>query len=108
VLAVLNDNAADGLDVSWIWDTSIEDLISHVRHVTYAGTRAEDMAVRFKYAGHTEREPAIVRDPLAALDAALAATPEGEPLYTLATYTGMLELRRGLAARGILRHYLSR
>ncbi len=108
VLAVLNDNAADGLDVSWIWDTSIEDLISHVRHVTYAGTRAEDMAVCFKYAGHTEREPAIVRDPLAALDAALAAAPVGEPLYTLATYTGMLELRRGLAARGILRHYLGR
>ena len=44
-----------------------------------------------------------MRDPLAALDAALATAPPGAPLYVVATYTAMLELRRGLAARGVLR-----
>ncbi len=108
LLAVLNDNAADGLDVSWIWDTALEELTPRLRHVTYAGTRAEDMALRFKYAGHSEADTTIVRDPLAALDAAMAATPRGEPLYVVATYTAMLDLRRGLAARGVVPHYLSR
>jgi len=112
LLAVLNDNAADGQDVSWIWDTALEDLTPRLRHVTCAGTRAEDMALRFKYAGYAEQEAAgevtIVRDPLAALDAAMAAAPSGQPLYALATYTAMLALRRGLAARGIVPHYLSR
>ncbi len=111
LLAVLNDNAADGQDVSWIWDTALEDLTPSLRHVTYAGTRAEDMALRFKYAGHDETAEgatAIVRDPLAALDAAMAAAPSEQPLYVLATYTAMLELRRGLVTRGVIRHYLSR
>lgn len=108
LLAVLNDNAADGHDVSWIWDTALEDLTSHLRHVTFAGTRAEDMALRFKYAGYAGAESAVVRDPLAGLDAAMAQAPAGAPLYVLATYTAMLELRRGLVGRGVLRNYLER
>ncbi len=107
LLAVLNDNAADGRDVSWIWDTALEDVTAALGRVTFAGTRAEDMALRFKYAGYAPAdESAVVADPLAALDAALAGLPAGAPLYVLATYTAMLELRRGLVARGVLRHYL--
>jgi len=137
LLAVLNDNDADGRDVSWIWDTAVEDLAAHLRRVTFAGTRAEDMALRFKYAGYDDPQAPIVRDPLAALDAALTphaplsraqerragpAIPrvgiggpvshgvggEGSPLYVVATYTAMLALRRGLAARGVVPHYLER
>ena len=55
LLAVLNDNAADGHDVSWIWDTAVEELAGRVRTLTCAGTRAEDMALRFKYAGPARR-----------------------------------------------------
>jgi len=117
LLAVLNDNAADGQDVSWIWDTSIEELAGGglLRRVTCAGTRAEDMALRFKYAGFARDggrdggdDMPIIRDPLAALDAAVAAAPSGSPVYVVATYTAMLELRRGLAARGVVRNYLER
>jgi len=113
LLAILNDNAADGQDVSWIWDTSIEELAEGglLRRVTCAGTRAEDMALRFKYAGFARDggdDMPIIRDPLAALDAAVAAAPSGAPVYVVATYTAMLELRRGLAARGVVRNYLER
>ncbi len=51
LLGVLNDNIADGRDVSWIWDADFELLAGRVRRATCSGTRAAELAVRFKYAG---------------------------------------------------------
>ena len=51
----LNDNIADGRDVSWIWDADFEVLAGRVRRVTCSGTRAEEMALRLKYAGVDDR-----------------------------------------------------
>jgi len=98
VFAVLNDNVADGRDVSWVWDADFEVLADRVRRVTCSGTRAAEMAVRMKYAGVPENR-IVVRDGLAAgLDAAIA---DGEgPLYALPTYTAMLALREELVQRG--------
>jgi UDP-N-acetylmuramyl tripeptide synthase len=103
VLGVLNDNIADGRDVSWIWDADYELLAGRVRRATCAGTRAAELAVRLKYAGI---EPARIRvepDLAAALPAAVAdraVTARAEspaPLYALPTYTAMLALRELLA-----------
>ena len=47
----LNDGIADGRDVSWVWDADFEVLAGRVARVTCSGTRAEEMAVRLKYAG---------------------------------------------------------
>jgi UDP-N-acetylmuramyl tripeptide synthase len=101
VLAVLNDNVADGRDVSWIWDADFEVLAGRVRRVTCSGTRAAEMAVRMKYAG-VPVERIIVRDELdAGLDAAIG---DGDgPLYALPTYTAMLALREELVQRGAAR-----
>ena len=100
VLISINDHLADGTDVSWLWDADFEALAGCVRHAMVSGTRAEDMAVRLKYAGVPSAlistEPAI--EP--ALDAALARLPVGATLYLLPTYTAMLELRELLAKRG--------
>jgi lipid II isoglutaminyl synthase (glutamine-hydrolysing) len=98
VLAVLNDNVADGRDVSWVWDADFEVLADRVRRVTCSGTRAAEMAVRIKYAGVAE-ERIVVRERLAdGLDAAIG---DGEgPLYALPTYTAMLALREELVGRG--------
>jgi UDP-N-acetylmuramyl tripeptide synthase len=101
VLGVLNDNIADGRDVSWIWDADFELLAGRIRRVTCAGTRAAELAVRLKYAGvDPERirvEPALPQ----ALAAASADWTDGEsaplPLYALPTYTAMLALRELLA-----------
>ena len=38
VFAVLNDNIADGRDVSWVWDADFEVLAGRVRRATCAGT----------------------------------------------------------------------
>jgi lipid II isoglutaminyl synthase (glutamine-hydrolysing) len=103
MLAVLNDNIADGRDVSWIWDADFEALAGRIRRVTASGTRASEMALRMKYAGvdpeNIRVEPALDR----ALDAALADTgAQAGPLFALPTYTAMLALRELLNRRGEL------
>jgi UDP-N-acetylmuramyl tripeptide synthase len=99
LLAILNDNVADGRDISWIWDADFELLAPRVRHAVCAGTRAPELALRLKYAGvpvdRLEVEPRLAR----ALDRAVAAAPGR--LFALPTYTAMLALRRELVARGV-------
>ncbi len=98
-LFFLNDGEADGRDVSWIWDADFELLAGQeIALLMAAGRRAEDLALRLKYAGLGDDLPVIKR-PAAALDAAIAATPPGETLVVLPTYTAMLEVRELLAAR---------
>jgi lipid II isoglutaminyl synthase (glutamine-hydrolysing) len=95
----LNDRIADGRDVSWIWDADFELLRGHVRRATCSGTRAEEMALRLKYAG-IEAELAVNRDLGSSLDAAVASA-DGGRVYALPTYTALLELRDLLARRGL-------
>ncbi|MGO9319840.1 MAG: MurT ligase domain-containing protein [Solirubrobacteraceae bacterium] len=101
LLGVLNDDIADGRDVSWIWDADFELLAGRIRRATCSGTRAADLAARLKYAGI---DPARidVREELAdALRAAAADRPEPDaPLFALPTYTAMLALRELLVERG--------
>src|SRR5204863_461729 len=51
VWLALNDRIADGRDVSWIWDADFELLATRVANLTCSGTRAEELALRMKYAG---------------------------------------------------------
>lgn len=51
VLFVLNDNIADGRDISWIWDVDFEQAVNHTSTLVVAGSRALDLALRLKYAG---------------------------------------------------------
>ena len=51
VFAVINDNAQDGRDISWIWDVDFELMAkSNIKSLTAGGIRRDDVAVRFKYA----------------------------------------------------------
>ena len=68
-----------------------------------AGSRAHDLAVRFKYAGIDAAPPEP--DPGRALDALVKATPEGETAHLLTTYTAMLDLRAELVRRGWAKPY---
>jgi UDP-N-acetylmuramyl tripeptide synthase len=98
LLAILNDNVADGRDVSWVWDADFEVLASRVRHVTCSGTRAAEMALRLKYAGVDRARIAVAPELDAGLDRALG---DGDGrLFALPTYTAMLALRDLLVARG--------
>jgi lipid II isoglutaminyl synthase (glutamine-hydrolysing) len=99
----LNDRIADGRDISWIWDADFEVLAGRVRRVTCSGTRAEEMALRLKYAG-IDAPIEVERDLGASLDRAVA-TATGERLFALPTYTALLELRDLLARRGLAKRW---
>jgi UDP-N-acetylmuramyl tripeptide synthase len=99
----LNDRIADGRDVSWIWDADFEVLAGRVGRATCSGTRAEEMALRLKYAG-IDAEIEVERDLERSLDAAVAKASGGR-LYALPTYTALLELRDLLARRGLARRW---
>jgi UDP-N-acetylmuramyl tripeptide synthase len=101
LLCVLNDNIADGRDVSWVWDADFEVLAGRVRRVTCSGTRAAEMALRLKYAGMPTDRLAVEPNLDAALDRALG---DGSgAVYALPTYTAMLALREALVQRGAAR-----
>jgi UDP-N-acetylmuramyl tripeptide synthase len=102
LVALLNDNIADGRDISWIWDVDFELLAGHLRSLTVSGVRAWDMALRLKYAGLGER-PDVEHDTARALRSAIRRAPAGGSVYVLPTYTAMLEARNILgrwAGRG--------
>ena len=98
LLAVLNDNTADGRDISWIWDADFEVIAGRVRTVTCSGTRAAELALRLKYAGVAPERLHVVAALERGLDAALA--DGAGRLVALPTYTAMLALRRLLVERG--------
>jgi UDP-N-acetylmuramyl tripeptide synthase len=101
----LNDGIADGRDVSWVWDADFERLSGKVRRVTCSGRRAEEMALRLRYAGWDADRIRVNRDLAGSFDQALAEA-EGE-LYALPTYTALLDLRAILADRGLVGEYLA-
>jgi UDP-N-acetylmuramyl tripeptide synthase len=104
LLAILNDRTADGKDVSWIWDADFEVLAGRIRRITCAGTRAAELALRFKYAGVPIDRLHVLPGLPAALDQALSTVCSGR-LFVLPTYTALLELREELASRGHVRRF---
>jgi UDP-N-acetylmuramyl tripeptide synthase len=101
LLIALNDRTADGRDTSWVWDVDYEPMLARAASLTLTGDRAEELALRFRYADVPPEGANVVRDPAAALDAALRSVPEGGTLYVLPTYTAMLGLRAILVDRGL-------
>ena len=50
-VVALNDDIADGRDVSWIWDVDFEPLVAGLETLVATGSRAEELALRFAYGG---------------------------------------------------------
>ena len=95
----LNDEIADGTDVSWIWDAAYERLFEPEKKpmsIIVSGSRAEDMRLRLKYAGANEDDIRLIHGVTELMDA--LAECKG-CVCILPTYTAMLPLRAALAAR---------
>jgi lipid II isoglutaminyl synthase (glutamine-hydrolysing) len=105
LLVALNDETADGKDVSWIWDVDFEPLLLTLDQLVVTGTRAAELALRFKYGGLDEGAIEVVPELEAALDRGLELTPAGGQLVALPTYTAMLALREVVSRRGHVRPY---
>jgi UDP-N-acetylmuramyl tripeptide synthase len=94
-MIAINDDYADGRDVSWLYDVSFESLRD--RGVAMAsGVRGWDMALRLRYddvpVGQVETDLDTAQD-------RFLADHAGEPTRIFCTYTAMMHLRRRLAAR---------
>lgn len=88
VVLAIDSVAADGRDVSWLWDVDFEQLAG--RTVIASGPRTHDLAIRLLYAEVDHRvEP----------DLAKALAGHAEPIDVIATYTPFQKLRKmgGLA-----------
>ena len=91
-VACLNDRAQDGKDVSWIWDVDFERLVAmeQLEKIVVSGVRADDMAMRFKYAGMPTDKIQVIRDYSQLVKSLIQ---EDKPVYIMPTYTAMLGLR---------------
>ncbi len=101
-VVALNDEIADGRDVSWIWDVDFEPLLDGLEHVVVSGGRSEELALRFAYGGLDRQRIDVVPEFEAALDRGLELARPGEELIVLPTYTAMLGLRAIIAGRGLV------
>ena len=89
----LNDNFADGRDISWIWDVDFEslcDISDNITGILVSGIRADDMAMRFKYAGIPEEKIEVIKDYEKLIE---RFTSQDDPVYIMPTYTAMMDLR---------------
>lgn len=89
----LNDNYADGTDISWIWDVDfemLERIEDKLSGILVSGIRADDMAVRLKYAGFPEDKLSVIKDYDKLID---AFTDQTDPVFIMPTYTAMMDLR---------------
>ena len=92
LLIIINDNYADGRDVSWLWDAKFELLKDFRGKIIISGIRASDMAVRLKYAGVDMTKAEIVPDIKNAFKKSIDITPKNAILNIIPTYTALLEL----------------
>lgn len=105
---LLNDKIADGTDISWIWDAGFEKLRnvqSRIDNIYCGGVRAEDMALRIKYAGIDSPAVSIIKKYDEILDRGIAEISGGGCFYILPTYTAMLDIRKLLVSRFKLRNF---
>lgn len=91
-MIAINDNYADGRDMSWLWDVDFESLKPGVSHVS--GMRAYDMALRLQY---DEIDVKTVETSLPGALRDFIKTNPGQPKRVYCSYTAMLALRRELS-----------
>ncbi|EMF0532003.1 Mur ligase family protein [Enterococcus hirae] len=102
LVALLNANYADGIDVSWIWDGNFEHFADmDIPAVIAGGDRHTDMSLRLKVAGIPE-DKIIETKELNEVIKNIKQLPT-EHVYILATYTAVLQLRKELANQGFIK-----
>ena len=98
-VACLNDRVQDGRDISWIWDVDFERLTAlggMLSHIYVSGVRAEDMALRFLYAGFPRERIHVQKNYGELMEQAVS---HKLPVFVMPTYTAMLDLRGTISRR---------
>lgn len=92
LLIIINDNYADGRDVSWLWDAEFEHLNRIKKEIIVSGTRANDMALRLKYAGVEVNKIKVISD----IERSIQYLEQNanNNITILPTYTALLKLNK--------------
>ena len=99
---LLNDNYADGRDISWIWDVKFEKLSElNIKKILVSGIRIYDMSVRLKIAGLSYDSFALCETYDKLLEEIKSCS--SKTVYILATYTAMINLRKFLNTKGYIK-----
>ena len=95
-MIIINDNYADGRDVSWLWDAEFELLKNVDKEIVVSGIRANDMALRLKYAGAEKIK--IIND----IDKAVEYIGKSADnnITILPTYTALLHINKMKCLKG--------
>ena len=89
VIIAINDNAQDGIDISWLWDVDFDRLgEDSIRSVTVSGIRCQDMRLRLKYVDI----PSILESDVEKAVRDRVADGTGN-LYVLVNYTALFSTR---------------
>ena len=94
-MIAINDEIADGRDVSWLWNVDFSSLPS-VKVVS--GIRATDMALRLKY--DEVKVGSVIENRKTAVEK--FASSSKKPKRIFATYTAMLEIRKIISGKSLL------
>lgn len=99
---LLNDNYADGRDISWIWDVNFEKLKGcNIDDIFVSGIRLYDMACRLKIAGLNSDSFKLGESYEELLNK--IANSKSNNIYVLATYTAMINFRKFLNSKGFIK-----
>lgn len=93
ILIIINDNYADGRDVSWLWDADFEFLRGAKNPIIVSGHRAKDMAVRLKYAGIDTSKIVVIPEIRHSIEHLLSSLDINEKITILPTYTALLKMQ---------------
>lgn len=91
---LLNDDYADGRDVSWIWDVEFEKIKNISKNIYIGGSRKYDMGVRLKIAKLNKEKFIFINSNKELVDKIIEN--EENINYVLSTYTAMTSLRKYL------------
>ena len=93
IVIAINDNYADGRDISWLWDSDFEQLKNAQKLVITSGVRANDMATRLKYAG-VPQEKILVEPSIKKAIQLAAEAKNDEHITILPSYTALLKINK--------------
>lgn len=94
IVIAINDNYADGRDISWLWDSDFEQLKNAQKLVITSGIRAKDMATRLKYAGIPQEKIIVEEDIKSAVALAAKSDNIEERITILPSYTALLKISK--------------
>lgn len=94
IVIAINDNYADGRDISWLWDSDFEQLKNAQNLVITSGVRAKDMALRLKYAGVAQEKIIVEEDIRKAIELASKDENPERKITILPSYTALLKLTK--------------